>query len=143
VLAVSFRTPLAALVWTATAIPNIADNAASSPITSIRIGLHTADPSSGNQTTSEASFTSYARVLIDRDASDLDAGADDGELTNDDEIAFPTATGGSNTITHAGCGTATSGSGVLIMAGALTASRVVTTGVLLRFPIGSFEILVA
>jgi hypothetical protein len=141
--AVSFRTPLAALVFTGTAIPNIADNAASSPITSIYIGLHTADPSSGNQTTSEASYTSYARQAVARVADGFDEGLDDGDITNDDEIAFPTATGGSSTVTHASCGTAASGTGVLIIAGALTASRVISTGILPRFAVGSFDIEIA
>ena len=141
--AVAFRTPLAALIWTATPIPNIADNAASSPITSIYVGLHTADPSSGNQTTSEAGYTSYARQAVAREVDGFDEGLDDGDITNDDIIAFPAATGGSSTVTHASCGTASSGSWVLIIAGALTASRAITTGILPRFPVGSFVIEIA
>lgn len=141
--AVSFRTPLAALIWTGTAIPNLADNAASSPLTSIRVGLHTADPSSGNQTTSEANYTSYARQSVAREVDGFDEGLDDGDILNDDEIAFPAASGGSSTVTHASCGTDASGTGRLIIAGALTVSRSVVTGILPRFPVGSFAIEIA
>lgn len=137
---VAFRTPLAALIWTGTPIPGLADNAASSPITSIQIGLHTGDPSAGNQTTSEAGYTSYARVAVARSADGYDEGLGEGEIVNDDEIAFPVATGGSATVTHASCGTAASGTGVLIIAGALTASRAITAGILPRFPVGSFVV---
>ncbi len=42
----------------------IADNAATSPITNLYVSLHTGDPGeAGDQTTSEAAYTSYARVL--------------------------------------------------------------------------------
>jgi hypothetical protein len=55
------------LLFNATAIANIADNAATSPITTISVALHTADPgASGNQGTSEATYTGYTRVTVAR-----------------------------------------------------------------------------
>lgn len=51
------------LIFNATAIANIADNAASAPLTNLYVSLHTADPGeAGDQTTNEAAYTSYARV---------------------------------------------------------------------------------
>ena len=54
------------LILNSVAISNIADNAASAPLTNLYISLHTADPSGGNQTTSEAAYTGYTRMSIDR-----------------------------------------------------------------------------
>ena len=55
------------LIFNATAIANIADNAAASPTTIIAVALHTADPGdAGTQATSEATYTSYARASTAR-----------------------------------------------------------------------------
>jgi hypothetical protein len=40
----TFENDIAKLIFNATAIANIADNAASSPLTSLYVALHTADP---------------------------------------------------------------------------------------------------
>jgi hypothetical protein len=49
----TFDNDLLKLIFNATGIANIADNAASSPLTNLYVSLHTADPtSSGNQTSS-------------------------------------------------------------------------------------------
>src|SRR5688572_24920720 len=119
-----FRSSIASLIFMAAAIANVADNAASAPITNIQISLHTADPTTGNQTTSESAYTSYARAAVARTTAGWTDTA--GVVTNDAIIAFPQATGGSSTVTHVGCGTASSGTGVLIVAGALTASLAVS-----------------
>ena len=55
------------LLFQGTAVANIADNAAASPLTNLYAALHTADPgAAGNQTTSEASYSGYARVAVAR-----------------------------------------------------------------------------
>ena len=55
------------LVFNATAITGIADNAASSPVTNLSVALHTADPGeSGTQSTSETAYTGYARINVAR-----------------------------------------------------------------------------
>jgi hypothetical protein len=65
-----FETGLLDLIFTGTGIAGIADNAASSPLTSLYLSLHTADPGeAGDQTTSEAAYTSYARVAVARSCS--------------------------------------------------------------------------
>jgi len=122
----------------AVAIPNVADNAASSPLTNIQISLHESDPSAGNQTTGEGNYTSYVRVAVARSASGWTDTA--GTVVNDAEIAFAACTGGSDTISHVGLGSASSGTGVLIIGGALTASLAVSSGITPRFAISALSI---
>lgn len=63
----TYETDILSLLLTATPIANIADNAATDPITSIWASLHTADPTdNGTQGTSEASYSGYARVSVAR-----------------------------------------------------------------------------
>jgi hypothetical protein len=139
--AASFQSPIASLVLLAVAIANIADNAASSPVTSIHIGLHESDPSAGNQTTGEGNYTSYARQAVLRSATGWTDSA--GTVTNDAEIAFPACTGGTDTASHVGVGTLVSGTGVLIIGGALTASLAISNGITPRFAISALSIDVA
>ncbi len=139
--ATSFRSPIASLIYLAAAIANIADNAASSPITNIHIALHESDPSSGNQTTGEGNYTSYARQAVARSTSGWDDVA--GVVDNDAEIAFPACTGGSDTITHASTGRDVSGTGLLFVAGALTASLAVSTGIQPKFAAGALTVTIA
>ena len=63
----TFENDLLKLIFNATAIANISDNAASSPLTNLFVALHTADPTdSGTQTSNEVAYTSYARVAVAR-----------------------------------------------------------------------------
>ena len=56
----TFENDLVKLIFNGTAIANIADNTASSPLTSLYVSLHTADPGeAGDQTTSEATYVTY------------------------------------------------------------------------------------
>jgi hypothetical protein len=137
-LGADFRTDLAALIFTATPIANIADNAANSPITSIEVALHTASPSSGNQTTSETGYTSYARVPVSRSVSGY--GNSSGVIDNDAAITFATCTGGSSTISHVSLGTAHTGTGKVFLSGALTANVSVSSGLAPSFAIGALVV---
>lgn len=137
----TFRTSVAGLIFEAAAIANVADNAASSPITNIQVSLHTADPVSGNQTTSESAYTSYSRVAVARSTSGWTNTG--GVETNDAAITFPACTGGTSTVTHVGTGTASSGAGVLILPGSLTASLAVSSGITPQFAISALTITVA
>lgn len=123
----TFANDLLKLIFQATAIANIADNAASSPLTNLFVSLHTADPSSGNQNTSEATYTSYARVSVVRTSSGWTVAANLAE--NAALVTFPAATGGSDTITYFAIGTLTSGTGKILYAGALTSSLAVSNGI--------------
>lgn len=78
--------------------------------TDLYVSLHTADPGEGgNQTTSEANYTSYARVAVARTSGGWTVSSN--TATNAALIQFPQATGGSNTITYVAIGTASSGAG--------------------------------
>lgn len=117
------------LLFNATAIANIADNAASSPLTALFVSLHTATPgAAGSQTTNEAAYTSYARVSVARTTGGWTA-ASAQSTSPVANITFPAATGGSETETFAGFGTASSGTGILLYFGPISPNIVVTTGV--------------
>lgn len=104
---------LAKLIYNATAIANLADNAATSPLTNLFVGLHTADPGeAGDQTTSEANYTSYARVSVARTSGGWTVSTN--TITNAGAVTFPACTGGSSSITHWSVGYAISGASKII-----------------------------
>lgn len=116
------------LLFNATTFANVAINATASPITDVYASLHTADPGeTGDQTTSEAAYTSYARVAVVRTSSGW-------TVTNNSvspvaNISFPAGTGGSGTVTHFGVGKSISGAGVLWYSGTVTPNIVTGNGV--------------
>ncbi|OBY04454.1 hypothetical protein BAE36_24910 [Rhizobium leguminosarum bv. trifolii] len=124
------------LIFNATAIANIADNAASSPLTNLYVSLHTADPGeAGDQTTSEATYTSYARAAVARTSGGFTVtGNSVSPVAN---IDFPAATAGTNTITHFAIGTASSGAGKLLYSGTVTPNISVSSGVTPRLTTAS------
>lgn len=125
----TFENDLLKLIFNATAIANIADNAASSPLTNLYVGLHTADPGEGgSETTSEAAYTSYARVAVARTTGGWTA-ASSGSTSPVANIDFPAATGGSETETYFHVGTASSGTGKILYSGTVTPNIVVSNGV--------------
>jgi hypothetical protein len=124
----AFENALMLLFFQATAWANVADNAASSPITNWQLGLHTADPGeAGDQTTSEIGYTSYARVARARTSGGFGVSAGVASLAANTD--FPAGTGGSGTATHLGLGTASSGAGILEMSGTVTPNIVTGNGV--------------
>lgn len=135
----TFENDFVKLIFQATAIANIADNAASSPLTNLYVSLHTGDPGeAGDQTTSEATYTSYARVAVARSSSGWTV--TNNAVANAAAITFPQCTGGSNTITHFAVGTASSGTGKILYKGALTASLAVSNLVTPEFAAGDLDI---
>jgi len=132
----AFENSLLKLIFNATAIANLADNAASSPLTNLYVSLHTADPGeAGDQSTSEATYTSYARVAVLRTTGGW-------TVTNNSvspvaNIDFANCTGGTNTITYFGVGTAASGAGVLYYSGTVSPSISVSSGVTPRLTTAS------
>jgi hypothetical protein len=124
----TFETDLLALIFNADAIANLADNAASAPLTNLQVGLHTGDPGeAGDQTTSEAAYTSYARVAVARTTGGWTVGS--GSCSPVADIEFPEATGGSETETHFHVGTASSSTGKILYSGTVTPNLVVSSGV--------------
>ena len=119
------------LIFNATAIANIADNTATSPLTNLYVSLHTADPGeAGVQTTSECAYTSYARVAVARTSGGWTVTAN--SVSPVANIDFPEATGGTETATYFGIGSLTSGAGVLYYSGALSPTIAISTGVIPR-----------
>ena len=122
------ETAILSLVFMATAWANYADNASSSPETNIHIALHTADPGdTGTMSTSEAAYTSYARVNVARSTSGW--GEASGTLTPDAEIAFPAGTGGSGTVTHWSTGKTGGGAAAILWSGTVTPNIVTGDGI--------------
>lgn len=116
------------LIFQATAIANIADNAASSPLTSLYVALHTADPGeAGVQNTSEATYTGYARVAVARTAGGWTVTGS--SVSPVAAISFGACTAGTNTITHWSVGVASSGATKILYSGAVTPNISVSNGV--------------
>src|SRR3990170_4561481 len=116
------------LIFNATAIANIADNAATGPLTNLYVSLHTADPGeAGNQTTSEATYTGYARVAVARTTGGWTVTTN--SVSPVATISFPAGTGGAGTVTHFAVGTASSGAGKLLYSGTVTPNIVTGNGV--------------
>lgn len=137
----AFETGLLTLIYNNTNYANVGDATGlrgSSTAGSFYIGLHTADPGeAGSQTTSEATYTSYARVAVARSGAGFTVSGN--SVSNAAAVTFPAATGGSNTITHFSVGTDSSGAGTLLFKGALSSptSVVVSTGITPSFAIGT------
>lgn len=124
------------LVFQATAIANMADNAASAPLTNLYVSLHTADVGeAGDQTTNETTYTSYARVAVLRSGSGWTVTAN--SVSPAANIDFPACTGGTATITHFAVGTASSGAGKVLYKGTVSPSISVSTGVTPRLTTAS------
>lgn len=106
---------------------------------SFHVSLHTADPTeTGNQTTSEAAYTGYARVAVARSGSGWTVSGNN--ASNAAAVVFGACTAGSSTVTHFGIGTDPSGTGNLILKGALSASLAVSAGITPRFEIGELDV---
>jgi hypothetical protein len=124
----TFETDFLSLVFNGTAIANLADNAASSPITDLHVSLHTANPGeAGNQETSECAYTSYARRAVARSGAGWTISGN--SVSPAATISFPEATGGSETATHFAIGTAASGTGKILYYGPITPSIAISNGV--------------
>lgn len=124
----TFENDLLLLIFNGTAIANIADNAATSPLTNLQVALHTADPGeAGSQTTSEVAYTPYARVAVARTSGGWTVTS--GSVSPVATIAFPACTSGTATATHASVGTAASGAGKVLYKGALTPNISISAGV--------------
>ena len=107
--------------------------------TNLYVSLHTADPGeAGNQTTNEATYTSYARVTVARTSGGWTVSGN--TASNTALIQFPQCTGGTNTITHVAVGTASSGTGQILYSGALTASLAVSSGIQPQFAAGALTL---
>lgn len=116
------------LIFNATAWGNYADNAATSPQTNVHVGLHTADPGdSGTMSTSETTYTSYARTNVARTSGGWTVTGN--SVSPAATISAPAGTGGSGTLTHFSTGKTGGGAAAILMAGTITPNIVAGNGV--------------
>ena len=125
------------LIFNATAIANMADNAATAPLTNLQVSLHTADPGeAGDQTTSEISYTGYARVAVARTTGGWTVTANSVSPFANIDFGQMTA-GAGGTVTHWAVGTAATGAGKILYKGTVTPNIVVSNGVTPRLTTAS------
>ena len=124
----TFENDLLKLIFNAVAIANIADNAATAPLTNLYLSLHTADPGAGGtQTSNEATYASYARVAVARTSGGFTVSGNSCVLAN--PATFPTPTGGAGeNEAFFAIGTASSGSGKVLYRGPITPVIVIAVG---------------
>jgi hypothetical protein len=141
----AFENALLDLIFTNVDLANVGDVTGlqgSTTAGSFYISLHTADPGeTGNQATNECAYTSYARVAVARSGAAWTVTNDTAENTA--AITFPQATGGSETATHFGIGSASSGTGNLFITGALNSSLAISSGITPEFAAGALDVTVA
>jgi hypothetical protein len=116
----TFENDFLALIFNATPIANLADNAAASPLTNLYLALHTADPGeAGTQATNEVAYPGYARVAVQRTPAGW-------VVTNNSvspaaAVEFGEMTAGTpGTATHLSVGVASAGAGKILYSGAIT-----------------------
>jgi hypothetical protein len=138
----TFENELLLLIFNNDALPLIGDASGLQPSASdgsLYVSLHTGDPGEGgNQTTSEAAYTSYARVAVARTTGGWTVSGN--AVSNAALVQFPQCTGGSETLTHFAVGTASSSTGKILYKGSLSSSLAVSSGIQPQFAIGDLDI---
>ena len=95
---------------------------------SFYVALHTADPGeAGTQSTSEVSYTGYARVAVARSAGGFTVSGN--QVSNTATVQFGECTAGSSTAGFFSVGLAASGAGDILYSGSLSASRAISAGI--------------
>lgn len=103
---------------------------------SLYFSLHTSDPGeAGDQTTSEVTYTSYARVAVARSSAGWTVTGN--AVAVDADVTFPAGTGGSGTATYWGLGAESSGAGLLLYKGTISPSIVTGNGVTPKLTAGT------
>lgn len=105
---------------------------------SFYVALHTADPAdAGDQSTSEVSYTGYARVAIARSgAALLVSGA---TISNVAAVQFGECTAGSAVATHFSVGLESSGATDILYSGSLSNPRTISSGITPLFNAGALQ----
>lgn len=124
----TFDNDLMKLIFNATPIANLADNATSSPLTNLYVSLHTATPDvSGNQLTNEISYTGYARIAVARSISGFTVSG--ASVSPVGAITFPQMAGGAGGIASFwAVGISLTGTGKILYFGTVTPGINVTLG---------------
>jgi hypothetical protein len=108
--------------------------------TILHVALHTADPGeAGTQATSEATYTGYLRVAVNRNSGGWTVTGS--TVSNTGTIQFPQCTGGNNTISHVSIGVASgTTAGQILYSGALNANLSVSNLIQPQFGPGALVI---
>ena len=118
------------LIFNATPIAKLADNAALTPIAMLHVSLHTDDParqSPADQSTLEVEYTGYARVAVPRTAAGWEVQG--GKCMPAEIIEFvEVADGTGEKATYFGVGEALSGAGKLMFSGKLNPAITLSNG---------------
>ena len=138
----AFETSLLGLIFTNVDAANVGDATGlrgSTTAGSFYVSLHTASPGeTGDQTTNETAYGSYARQAIARSTAGWTVSG--ATVDNDNQINFIEATSGPSTITHFGLGSASTTAGNLFFHGANAGSLVVNTGVQPYIAVGALDV---
>lgn len=122
------ETALLALIFNATTWANYAQDASSSPETNIVVNLATGDPGeAGTLSTSEVTYTSYARVNVARTSGGWTVSGNSAVPVA--AITFPAGTGGSGTVTHFATGKSGGGAAAILFSGTVTPNIVTGNGI--------------
>lgn len=137
----TFETDLLDLIFNATAIANIADNASTGPLGSLYLALHYDDPGeAGTQDANEASYPGYARQAVARTSGGFTVSGNSATLTAD--VDFPESTGaepnGGGVLDFFSIGVAVSGATKVLYSGAVSPTITVSgTGITPRLTTGT------
>ena len=125
------------LIFSATTWANYAINATTTPETNIVVALHTADPvDAGTMSTSEAAYTSYARVNVARSTGWTTSSA--GSVSPASNIDFPASGASGTTVTHFSTGKSGGGASAILWSGTVTPNIAIgAAGVTPRLTTGS------
>jgi hypothetical protein len=128
------------LMYRATAWANVADNAASSPLTNTYVSMHTGNltAATGSQTENETAYTDYVRRAVAR-STGWNA-ASGGATANAATISFPQCGVTGATLTHVATGIGASGTGAVWHYGALNSSLIVSAGITPQFAAGALTV---
>lgn len=128
----AFENDLLKLIFNATPIANLADNAATAPLTSLFLSLHTSDPGeAGTEATGEIAYTGYARKSVLRTTGGFTVTGNTVVLAADQD--FGKMTGGvGGTVTFFAIGVASTGATKVLYKGAVSPTIAVATGTIPR-----------
>jgi hypothetical protein len=123
------RVDLLKLILNGTPLANVFDNAASSPIGSVYVGMHYQDPGAGagfDQTLYELDYGSYGRVAVVRSTLGWTVSTSGSSViaipVADIVFPIPTTLGSSFSGLWASIGRAVSGAGYLFWSGSITST---------------------
>lgn len=124
----TFENDIMKLIFNGTAIANVADNAATSPLTNLFVSLHTTTlDDTSVQTTNEVSYTGYARAQVLRTSGGWTITGNSVSPTT--TISFGPCTAGSTSALWAAIGTSLTGTGKILFYGQLSSSISISVGV--------------